>query len=93
MLYSSLLAVADASLTRTSDWSVSVGIIMIVCNLFAFAIGRFAIKKAGSSGMALPAEVPAIMQNFGVPELLAVGCFGHILGAGAILGLTSAGLI
>jgi photosystem I subunit X len=77
---------------RDIDWSLSVATIMITCNLFAFVIGRYAIKKAGDSGLALP-DMPAVMQNFGIPELLAVGSFGHILGAGMILGLSSAGLL
>jgi photosystem I subunit 10 len=89
MLYSMLLG----SVARTSEWSISVGLIMITCNLLAFAIGRFAIKQAGESKMALPTDMPAVMQNFGIPELLAVASFGHILGAGMILGLSNAGLL
>jgi photosystem I subunit 10 len=91
MLYPTLLAVA--LLERSSDWSIQVGLIMIVCNLFAFAIGRYAIKGAGTSGNNLPMEMPAVMKNFGVPELLATASFGHILGAGMILGLSNAGLL
>ncbi len=78
---------------RAIDWSFSVASIMITCNLFAFVIGRYAIKKAGDSGLALSGDMPAVLQNFGLPELLAVGSFGHILGAGMILGLSSAGLL
>jgi photosystem I subunit X len=72
------------------DWSIQVGMVMILCNLFAFFIGRYAIQNKGK-GPKLPAELPGIMQGFGIPELLATASFGHILGAGMILGLRTAG--
>jgi photosystem I subunit X len=72
------------------NWTIQVGIIMVFCNLFAFFIGRYAIKNKGQ-GPNLPAEVPDVLKGFGVPELLATTSFGHILGAGMILGLRAAG--
>jgi photosystem I subunit X len=77
-------------LASPQNWSIRVGIIMILCNLFAFFVGRYAIQNKGK-GPKLPAELPGIMQGFGVPELLATTSFGHILGAGMILGLRAAG--
>jgi len=65
---------------------------MVMCNLFAIAIGYYAIQKRGV-GPALPVELPAIFTNFGIPELLATTSFGHIIGAGVILGLANAGLL
>jgi photosystem I subunit X len=65
---------------------------MIVCNLFAIAIGRYAIQQRGV-GPALPVEVPALFTGFGLPELLATASFGHVLGAGAILGLHNSGVL
>jgi photosystem I subunit X len=62
-----LLATVAAS---PSNWSIQVGIIMLLTNLFAFFIG---------------------LKGFGIPELLATTSFGHILGAGMILGLRSTG--
>lgn len=90
MLYSMLLA--EVSAPRTVEWSPSVAVVMIVCNLFAIAIGRYAIQKRGV-GPKLPLAVPALLEGFGVPELLATASFGHILGAGAILGLSNAGML
>ncbi|UBF26341.1 photosystem I reaction center subunit PsaK [Kovacikia minuta CCNUW1] len=87
MFYSSLLAAA-----RTTQWSPSVGIIMIACCLVAVAIGRPAIKNRGV-GPKLPVDAPALFEGFGVPELLATLAFGHILGAGVILGLSNAGIL
>lgn len=77
---------------RTTSWSPGVGLIMVVCNLFAIAIGYYAIQKRGV-GPKLPVEMPAMFTGFGLPELLATTSFGHILGAGMILGLSNAGLL
>jgi photosystem I subunit X len=82
-----LLAVA-----QTTSWSPSVGIVMIACNLLAIAIGYYAIQKRGV-GPSLPVELPAMFTGFGLPELLATASFGHILGAGVILGLSNAGIL
>ena len=87
MFNSSLLAVA-----QTVAWSPKVGLIMIAACLFAIAIGRPAIQNRGV-GPKLPIEGPALFQGFGVPELLATMCLGHILGAGLVLGLSNAGIL
>lgn len=89
MTYLTLLA--DAA-PRAVQWSPSVAIVMIACNLFAIAIGYYAIEKRGV-GPKLPVEMPAMFTGFGLPELLATASFGHILGAGMILGLTNAGVL
>jgi len=87
-----LLATVSANIPHTIEWSPSVAIVMILSNLFAIVIGRFAIKNAGQ-GPNLPVNKPQIWQNFGLAELLATGSFGHILGAGFILGLSNAGVL
>lgn len=81
-----------AAIPSSSNWSLNVGIVMIVCNIFAILIGRFAIKDRGK-GPKLPLDLPAIFDGFGVPELLATTSFGHILGAISIVGLRNAGLL
>ncbi len=88
----STLILAQSLSTNTVEWSFSVALVMILSNLFAVVIGRFAIQKAGV-GPDLPIGKPALWKNFGVPELLATGSLGHILGAGMILGLANAGVI
>lgn len=92
MLNSILLAAAQATVPATPEWSPMVGLVMILCNLVAFAIGRFAIQKKGT-GPDLPVSKPDILSSFGIPELLATASFGHILGAGVILGLSNAGAL
>lgn len=76
----------------TIEWNPSVALVMILCNLVAFGLGRFAIKNPGQ-GPSLPGGKPALLANFGVPELLATASFGHLLGAGVILGLANAGAL
>ena len=72
---------------RAANWSIGVGITMLVCNLFAIAIGRYAINRRGV-GPKLPIQFP---DPFGGE--FATTSFGHVLGAGAILGLTNAGVL
>ena len=76
----------------TPAWSFQTALIMITCNLFVIAIGRYAIQKPGA-GPALPFTLPGLFEGFGLPELLATASLGHILGAGMILGLGSTGLL
>ncbi len=77
---------------RTIEWSPTVGIVMSLCCLFAVAIGRYAIQNRGV-GPKLPIREPDLFQGFGLPELLATMSFGHVLGAGVILGLSNAGVL
>lgn len=92
MFYTTLLAASTVPY-RVPNWSLGVGITMLVCNLIAIAIGRYAIQRKGV-GPQLPVELPdPFGGEFGLPELLATASFGHILGAGAILGLTNAGVL
>ncbi|MBW4483386.1 MAG: photosystem I reaction center subunit PsaK [Tildeniella torsiva UHER 1998/13D] len=90
MLFSTLLAAY--TVPTTPEWSFKVALIMITCNLFVLAIGKYAIRKPGA-GPALPVGLPMVFEGFGLPELLAIASFGHILGAGMILGLGNAGLL
>jgi photosystem I subunit 10 len=76
----------------TPAWSINVAIVMIACNIFAISIGRYAIKNRGV-GPGLPVALPGMFEGFGLPELLATTSFGHLLGAGMILGLGQAGLL
>lgn len=82
MLSSTLLA----AVIRDSNWSLSVGVVMIVCNILAIAISRFSIQRPN-----VGPEVPGV--GLSVPALIAALCFGHILGAGTILGLTNNGVL
>ncbi|WP_319419342.1 photosystem I reaction center subunit PsaK [Pleurocapsa sp. FMAR1] len=87
MTYLTLLA---ATVPNTVSWSPKVAIVMIVCNIAAIAFGRFTIKNK-SVGPALPS--PALFGGMGLPALLGATSFGHVLGAGVILGLANAGAL
>ncbi len=91
-MLSNIMILAEAAPITTTSWNLSVGIIMITANLFSFIIGYFAIQKTGQ-GPDLPLPQLASKKKFGLPELLATASFGHILGAGIILGLSNAGLL
>ncbi|NDJ17597.1 photosystem I reaction center subunit PsaK [Myxacorys almedinensis] len=91
MVYSTLFAALSVA-PRTAEWTPAVGIVMTACCLFSVAIGRFAIKNRGV-GPELPLSKPDLFAGFGLPELLGTMSFGHVLGAGVILGLTNAGVL
>jgi photosystem I subunit 10 len=91
-MLNSILILTSHTIPKTVTWSPSVGLLMILCNLLAIAIGYYAIQNPGK-GPAIPIPQLASRKSFGLPELLATTSLGHILGAGLILGLSNAGLL
>jgi photosystem I subunit 10 len=85
-----LLAATPLPVPPTIEWSPKVAIVMIACNIIAIAFGKLTIAKP-SEAPALPS--PAFFGGMGLPGLLATTSFGHILGAGVILGLANAGAL
>lgn len=79
-----------AAVPPTPAWSPQIGFVMILCNVLAIALGKFTIKYQ-NAGPELPAS--NLFGGFGLPALLATTSFGHIIGAGAILGLTRLGVL
>jgi photosystem I subunit X len=86
-----LLAMHQA-MPHTVEWSPKVAIVMATCCVFSVAIGRFAIKNRDTEKK-LVGNAPALFEGFGPAEMLATFSFGHILGAGMILGMSNAGLL
>lgn len=80
MLHSMLLSAAPGPLSQ--GWSPTIAIVMVGANLLGIAAATRS-KKAG----------PALMGGFTAAQLIGGACFGHVLGAGAILGLTRVGII
>jgi photosystem I subunit X len=78
------------TLPATPEWSPMVGIVMIVSNIIAIAIGKFTINQP-SVGPAMPS--PKLFGGFGLGAVLGTACLGHILGGGVILGLASSGVL
>lgn len=87
MTYLTLLA---ATVPSTVSWSPKVAIVMIICNIVAIAFGKFTIKNQ-SAGPGLPSS--EFFGGMGLPALLGTTSLGHVLGAGVILGLASAGAL
>nr|YP_009315302.1 Photosystem I reaction center subunit X [Yamadaella caenomyce]SCW23757.1 Photosystem I reaction center subunit X [Yamadaella caenomyce] len=72
-----------------TNWSTQVALIMIISNIFAISIGRYAIQVR-NVGPSIPI---AGLEGFGLTELLATTSLGHIIGAGTIIGLHNTGII
>ncbi|MFB8795544.1 MAG: photosystem I reaction center subunit PsaK [Microcoleus sp.] len=79
-----------AVVPRTVEWSPTIAVIMIVCNILAIAFGKLTIQNP-STGPAMPSS--NLFGGFGVGAVLGTTAFGHILGAGTILGLSYIGAI
>lgn len=85
-----LLVAAASSVPRTIEWSPKIAIVMIICNILAIAIGRATIRKP-NVGPSLPS--PEMFGGMSLGALLGTTSFGHILGAGTILGLARLGVL
>lgn len=83
----SLLLAVQPTVPHTAEWGPSVAIVMIICNLLAFAIGKQFIR--------IPDADPAsgVFLGLGLPALIAVTSLGHAIGVGAILGLANIGVL
>ncbi len=79
-----------AAAPATFSWSPKVAVVMIACNVLAYAIAR--------ANIALPNEGFEIpnSQFFGGmshASVVAANCLGHVLGIGTILGLAARGVL
>ncbi len=79
-----------ATTPTTLEWSPTVGLTMVICNIVAIAIAKSTMKEP-SAGPQLPGSV--FFGGMGLPGLLATTSFGHLLGAGVILGLANIGAL
>lgn len=95
--------IAIAAVPSTPGWSLSVGLTMILCNITAILLWKSvvplinawlgAIGYENRTGFTVPAEAAGIeLPLLGtLPEILAATSFGHLIGAGVILGLSRLG--
>ncbi|MEO1352752.1 MAG: photosystem I reaction center subunit PsaK [Cyanobacteria bacterium J06635_15] len=74
---------------RTVAWSPAVGIVMVLCNVLAIALGKIAIKYPSADG-ALPSPY---FGGMGFASLLGVTSLGHVIGLGTIIGLATVGVL
>lgn len=84
------LFLAAAVVPSTLEWSPKVAVVMIICNIIAIAFGKATIKQQ-NVGPGLPAA--NLFGGMGLGALLGTTSFGHILGAGVILGLANLGVL
>ena len=80
MINSTLLFAAAIPMSQA--WSPTVAIVMVVANVLGILAATTA-KKAG----------PMLGGGLTIAQVIGGASFGHLLGAGAILGLTSIGTI
>jgi photosystem I subunit X len=85
-LLTTILAIA----ARTPDWTPSIGLIMLACNVLAIFLARATVRYP-NVGPGIPAL--SDITGLSLPALLAATSFGHIIGAGVILGLTNTGTL
>lgn len=83
MLNTLLLAVVE----RAVDWSPGVAVVMIACNVLTFILGRLTISQKNVG------PAPTLFAGMSLASLIATTSLGHILGAGAILGLSNVGVL
>jgi len=82
----SLLAVVPATLS----WTPKVGLVMILCNVVAIAIGKATIQYQ-NEGAKLPNST--FFGGMSHACLLATTSLGHVLGIGTIQGLAARGVL
>ena len=75
---------------QTAAWSAKTASVMIISNVACIFAGRYIIQSKGQ-GPNLPGPISSIGLN--LPEFLATTSLGHIIGAGAILGLGYLGVL
>lgn len=93
MIDLSLLVAALPTTPLTPQWNPGVAIVMTIFNIVGLVVARYAVQKPGV-GPKMPFPIPGLSgKNFSLSQFLAGLSFGHILGAGAILGLTNTGLL
>tara|TARA_Y100001968_G_C19127636_1_gene605053 strand:- start:295 stop:555 length:261 start_codon:yes stop_codon:yes gene_type:complete len=83
-------ALFAAAAPATFHWSPKVAVVMIVCNILAFAIAQANIAKP-NEGMAIPNA--RYYGGLSHASVVAACCLGHVLGIGSILGLASRGVL
>ncbi|KMW70410.1 photosystem I reaction center subunit X [Limnoraphis robusta CS-951] len=71
----------------TVSWSPKTAIVMIICNIVMFAVGKFVIQKPNVG------PAPNTFLGMSLAALIGTACLGHIVGAGVILGLANVGTL
>ena len=86
-MISTLLAVTDPV---TFQWSPKCAVVMILCNVLAYAIARANIAQP-NEGFELPNS--HFYGGMSHASVVAANSLGHVLGIGSILGLAAWGVL
>tara|TARA_B100000963_G_scaffold52089_1_gene40226 strand:+ start:2970 stop:3263 length:294 start_codon:yes stop_codon:yes gene_type:complete len=87
-MINTILAVASAP--PTFEWSPKCALVMITCNILAYAIARATIRKP-NEGFAMPNA--RFFGGLSHGAFVGANCLGHLLGIGSILGLAARGVL
>ena len=87
-MFASLFLAASAP--ATFQWSPKCAIVMISCNILAYAIARATIRKP-TEGFMMPNA--RFFGGLSHGAFVGANCLGHLLGVGSILGLASRGVL
>lgn len=88
-----MLMAAVANAPTTIEWNPTIAVVMGVFNLLGIILARNVVEVKGV-GPASPLPIPGLSgKDFSLAQLIAGMSFGHILGTGAILGLSNSGLL
>ena len=86
-MFTTLLATSSPA---TFQWSPKCAIVMIACNVLAYAIARATIRKP-TEGFMMPNA--RFFGGLSHGAFVGANCLGHLLGVGSILGLASRGVL
>ena len=88
IMINTLFSVASAP--ATFEWSPKCALVMITCNILAYAIARATIRKP-NEGFAMPNA--RFFGGLSHGAFVGANCLGHLLGIGSILGLAARGVL
>ena len=81
---------AAATSPATFEWSPKCALVMISCNILAYAIARATIRRP-NDGFAMPNA--RFFGGLSHGAFVGANCLGHLLGIGSILGLAARGVL
>ncbi len=90
LLFAPLLSGTLAAATNTLAWSPKTAMVMVISNILIIAIAKQTVKM--QSVGAMPPS-PNLFGGFSIGTILGATSLGHIVGAGAILGLSNIGVL
>lgn len=79
-----------AAAVNTAAWSPKTAIVMILCNVMAIAVAKATVQQPNVGAMP---PSPNMFGGFSLGTIIGATSLGHIIGVGAIIGLSSMGVI